>query len=178
MPTIQIMNPECPEETPSADLHMADRAKLLDSARLTIIDNGKAKARDLMLLIADELKLRYPLKSVDVFSKGSASRVINEEEVSAIAENSDLVIAGLGDCGACSACSLADALKMESAGIPSTVLISDVFLGHTASFAVTLGMPGYHSAAVPHPVSSKNQQQLATLASSVVDQVERQLSGK
>ena len=35
-----------------------------------------------------------------MFSKGSASRVINEEEVAAIAATSDAVIAGFGDCGA------------------------------------------------------------------------------
>lgn len=178
MSTIQLMNPEIAEEPPLAGLHMADRPGLHNGARLTLIDNGKAKARDLMLLIADELKQRYVLKSVDVFSKGSASRVINEEEVAAISEKSDVVIAGLGDCGACSACSLADALKMEGAGIPSTVLISDVFIGHIASFAVTLGMPGYHTAVVPHPVSSKNDDQLAAFATAVVDQVEQQLTGK
>ncbi len=36
--------------------------------------------------------------------------------------------------------------------------------GHVASFAVTTGMPGYHSAVVPHPVSSKDDAQLAKFA--------------
>ena len=87
------------------------------------------------------------------------------------------MIAGLGDCGACSTCSLGDALKMEGAGIPSTVLISDVFIGHIASVAVMMGMPGYHTAVVPHPVSSKNDDQLAAFAVLAVDQVRQQLVG-
>ena len=65
---------------------------------------------------------------------------------------------------------------MEGAGIPSTVLISDVFVGHIASFSVTMGLPGYHTAVVPHPVSSKDDQQLAVYAASVVDVIAGQLA--
>ena len=107
-------------------------------------------------MIADGLRERFPVASVEVFNKGAASRVIDDDEIAAIAASSDAVIAGLGDCGACSACSLGDALKMEGAGVPSTVLISDVFIGHIASFSVAMGLPGYHTAVVPHPVSSKD----------------------
>ena len=61
--------------------------------------------------------------------------------------------------------------------MPSTVLISDVFIGHVASFAVAMGLPGYHSAVVPHPVSSKDDAQLAAYAASVVDVIAAQLTG-
>ena len=64
---------------------------------------------------------------------------------------------------------------MESAGVPATVLISDVFSAHVASFAATLGMPGYHSAVVPHPVSSKDAAQLARYAAAVAPRVAEQL---
>ena len=177
MSTIQLMNPVIAEAPLPVGLRMAARPGLREGSRLTLIDNGKARARDLMLMIAEELKQRFTLGSVEVFIKGSASRVINEAEVAAIAATSDAVIAGLGDCGACSTCSLGDALKMEGAGIPSTVLISDVFIGHIASAAVTMGMPGYHTAVVPHPVSSKNNDQLAAFAVLAVDQVGQQLVG-
>jgi hypothetical protein len=64
---------------------------------------------------------------------------------------------------------------MEAAGVPSTVVISDVFVAHVASFAKTLGMPGYHNAVVPHPVSSKNDEQLRKFAAAVAQDVRRQL---
>jgi hypothetical protein len=177
MNMIELMIPEIAEEPPPTDLRMADRKEPTEGARLTLIDNGKPKSREIMLMIADGLRGRFPIASVEVFAKGSASRVIDDGEVASIAASSDMVLAGLGDCGACSACSLADALKMEGAGVPSTVLISDVFVGHIASFSVTMGMPGYHSAVVPHPVSSKNGEQLAAYAASVVDQITLQLTG-
>jgi hypothetical protein len=176
MATMQLLNPIVPEEAPPADLALAPRRDLAAGARLTLIDNGKPKARELMLMVADGLREHFPLTSVEVFNKGAASRVIDEAETAAIAASSDLVIAGLGDCGACSACSLGDALKMEGAGVPSTVLISDVFVGHIASFSVTMGLPGYHSAVVPHPVSSKDDEQLAAYAASVVDVIAGQLA--
>jgi hypothetical protein len=177
MATLDLMVPVVPEEPPPADLTMAPRRGFPDGARLTLIDNGKPRARELMLLIADGLRQRLPIADVAVFNKGSASRVIDEAEIAHIADTSDAVIAGLGDCGACSACSLGDALKMEGAGVPATVLISDVFIGHIASFSVTMGMPGYHNAVVPHPVSSKDDEQLAAYAASVVDVIATQLAG-
>ena len=40
-----------------------------------------------------------------------------------------------------------------------------------------MGLPGYHSAVVPHPVSSKDDTQLAAYADSVVDVIATQLTG-
>jgi hypothetical protein len=177
MASIELVCPELAEDPPPADQHLAPRQPLGAATRLTLIDNGKPRARQLLQMIADGLKARAGLASVRVVSKGSASRVIDDAEVADIAATSDAVIAGLGDCGACSACSLADAIRMERAGVPATVLISDVFTGHIASFAVTLGMPGYHSAVVPHPVSSKDDAQLARLAAAVTGQIAEQLAG-
>jgi len=177
MSIIEIMVPEIPDAPPPAGIHLAKRRPLPENARITMINNGKPKAKELMSMITEGLRARFPIGSVGIFSKGTASRVIDEDEIASIAASSDAVIAGLGDCGACSACSLGDAIKMEIAGVPSTVLISDVFIGNVASFAITMGMPGYHSAVVPHPVSSKDDAQLAIYAAAVVDQVALQLTG-
>ncbi|MFV0462585.1 MAG: UGSC family (seleno)protein [Nostocoides sp.] len=177
MATIDIMVPELADEPPPSDLRLAERRPLPDHARLTLVDNGKPKAAQLLSMIAEGLRHSHGISSVELYAKGSASRVLDDDEVASIAVSSDVAITGLGDCGACSACSLGDAIKMEAAGIPSTVLISDVFTGHVASFAVTMGMPGYHFAVVPHPVSSKDDGQLASYAAAVLDQVAFQLTG-
>lgn len=177
MATIELVSPVVIAEPPPATRQLAPRRALGIDTRLTLIDNGKPRARDLLLLIAAELQRCIGLTRIRVISKESASRVIDDAEAADIAATSDAVIAGLGDCGACSACSLADAIRMEQAGVPSTVLISDVFGAHVASFAATLGMPGYHSAAVPHPVSSKSDLQLARFAAAVAPRIAEQLAG-
>ena len=175
MAIIELVSPVPAAEPPLAGQRLAPRRALGAQTRLTLIDNGKPRARELLQMIARELEAFSGPAQVRVLGKGSASRVIDDAEVADIAATSDAVIAGLGDCGACSACSLADAVRMESAGIPATVLISDVFTAHVASFAATLGMPGYHSAVVPHPVSSKETAQLARYAAAVAPRVAEQL---
>lgn len=177
MSRIELLVPVVRDEGAPEVGTIAPRGRLRPGSRLTLIDNGKPKARLLLQLIAAGLQDRLDLGEVVVHAKGSASRVISEAEAADIAASSDLVIAGLGDCGACSVCSVADALRMEVAGVPSTVVISDVFMGHVASFAASQGFAGYRTAAVPHPVSSKSEDRLAVVARAVVDDVAEQLAG-
>lgn len=163
-----------PEE--NASFGYAPRGPLQYGARLVLIDNGKAKAKILLKYLAESLQKRLPIAQVEVYEKGQASRILDDEEVSNISSRADVVIAGVGDCGACSACSLADAIKMERVGVPSTVLITDVFLGNVAEFSNAIGFANYHSAVVPHPVSSKSDEKLKDYADSIVEVVIRQLT--
>jgi hypothetical protein len=72
---------------------------------------------------------------------------------------------------------LHDAVQIEQLGTPATVMITEPFQGLAASFAKTLGMPGYHNVQVPHPIASKDLEALRTLAKRVVDTAEAQLVG-
>ena len=176
MGAIELLVPVVLDEGPTVVGTPAPRRSLPPGARLTLIDNGKPRGRLLLELIAEQLRDRLDVGAVAVFAKGSASRVISAAEAAELAASSDAVIAGLGDCGACSVCSVGDALRMELAGVPSTVVISDVFAGHVASFAISQGFPGYQTVVVPHPVSSKSEGQIAAYATSVADQVVDQLT--
>ncbi|WP_321794715.1 UGSC family (seleno)protein [Caballeronia sp. J97] len=176
MTMIEIVVPEVTDAPPETQHKLAARAKGLSEARLTLIVNGKPKSKEMLEMIAERLKNKVSIAAVNFYQKPAATHVIDEEEVATIVESSDIVIAGLGDCGACSASSLADAVKMEIAGVPATVLITDVFTGNVASFAAAMGMPGYHTVTVPHPVSSKSDKQLEQYANAVVDQVVTQLT--
>jgi len=167
-PTITVHRPDI-EDPPVEPVTLAPRSELPEDARLLLVDNGKAKARDLLLYLAAELKQRLPIGSVEVVSKPSAGAPLEDDQVSELAARSDLVIAGLGDCGACSACSLQDALLFERAGVPSTVLITEVFIANIARFSQALGCPGYHSLVVPHPAATKSEAQLRQFAASVAD---------
>lgn len=178
MSTIEVVAPVFQDEAAPEQRSLADRPASLEGKRLTLIFNRKPKGKELLTMVGDRLRQRAGVASVELYTKAAASVMIDDSEVQAIADRSDIVITGLGDCGACSACSLADAIKMESAGVPSTILITDVFSGNCASFASAMGMPGYHTVAFPHPVSSKNDDQLARYAEKVVDQVIGQLTDK
>lgn len=175
--TIRVHRPVVPS-APAAPVELAPRSGVVEGARLLLVDNGKPRAGDLLGMLAEELGRLLPLGSVEMVSKPSAASPLADEEASEIAKRVDLVVTGLGDCGACSACSLHDALLFERAGVPATVLITDVFVSHVARFAVNLGAPGYHSLVVPHPAATKTDDQLGQLALSVAPAARDQLSSR
>jgi hypothetical protein len=173
--TIRVHRPVVDSE-PATPVDLAPRAPVADGARLLLVDNGKPRAWNLLEMLGEELRRLVPIGSVELVSKPSAASPLDDEEAAEIAKRADLVIAGLGDCGACSACSLHDALLFERQGVPATVLVTDVFVSHVARFAVNLGAPGYHSLVVPHPVATKSDDQLRQLARSVASAARDQLA--
>lgn len=175
MTEIKVLRPDAVLAAEKSTLRLAPRGPLA-GARLTIIDNGKPRARELLGGIAEQLTQRYGLGAVTVFSKPSASKVITEEEAVAIAETSDLALTGLGDCAGCSACSLQDAVLMERHGRASTVVISEPFVGLITSLSAKLGAAGYPVVVVPHPVSSKSAEALSSLAARVAERVATNLA--
>lgn len=70
-----------------------------------------------------------------------------------------------------------DAIQIEQLGTPATLVITEPFQGLAASFSATLGLPGYHNVQVPHPIASKDPEDLRELAKRVVATVESQLIG-
>ena len=60
--------------------------------------------------------------------------------------------------------------------MPATVVITDAFVGHVANFAAALGLPGYPTLVVPHPVSSKDHAHLERLAAGLAGAAAAQLS--
>lgn len=67
-------------------------------------------------------------------------------------------------------------MLLEEAGVPATVLITEPFQGIVASHAARLGAPGYHALVVPHPIWSRDDAGLASLARQVADAAVAQLT--
>ncbi len=96
MAEIIVHRPDVRAQPPAA-VEYARRSPLPAGAVLTLIENGKPRARDLMQLVASELQERVPIARVEVFSKSSAGKPIDAEDAKAIAAGSHLVITGVGD---------------------------------------------------------------------------------
>ena len=167
MTTIQVLSP-ARSVAEAVPVTLAERVAPSASTRLTLIDNGKAKGREILEMLAQELRALMPIGTVEVFAKTTgAGAPLPADVAAAIAARSDLVITAIGDCGACSACSLHDAIQMELHGVPATVLITDVFQRSVAAHAHALGADGYHTVVLPHPVSSRSDERLRTLVHGV-----------
>lgn len=152
------------EERPETVGKLAMRRVPTDGLRITILNNGKAKTLQLLNHVVDEIRRDYRVASVSVHSKPSAAFVVDSDSADRIAASSDLVIAGLGDCGACSSCSLHDALQMERMGVPAAVIITEPFIDVCSRTATRLGYPGYQPVVVPHPLASRSDEAIARIA--------------
>ena len=96
MAEITVLRPESPQPAPGR-IAYADREELPADARLIVIENGKPRARDLLLLVATEASRRLPIASVEVHSKPSTSRPIEADDATEMAARAHLVITGVGD---------------------------------------------------------------------------------
>ncbi len=75
----------------------APRGQVPTPAVLTVIENGKPKARELLQMVGEQLGHRIALARTDTFSKPSAAKPIDADEARLMAARSHLVITGLGD---------------------------------------------------------------------------------
>ena len=75
----------------------ARRAAITAPAVLTLIDNGKPKAREVLTYLADELARLLPIGRVDIHRKPSAAAPIDADTAKLLAARSRLVVTGLGD---------------------------------------------------------------------------------
>ncbi len=65
---------------------------------------------------------------------------------------------------------------MEGRGIPSMLVITEPFQPVVDAFAPTVGMDAYPAVAVPHPVSTLDDEALQKLATTIIDQAVTRLT--
>jgi len=100
MATITVYRPDTDSDAPRDTFAFAARTPpegMSGQAVLTIIENGKPQARQLLSLIAAGVRRRLPVATVDVFSKPTAAKPIDADEARMLAARSRLIITGLGD---------------------------------------------------------------------------------
>ena len=110
--------------------------------------------------MTEALNRHFPVTSVTVHSKPSAGSPLDNDIADRLAAEADLVLTGLGDCGACSSCSLIDALMMEQRGIPASVVITDPFIDVCSRIAARMGCASYRPVMIPHPAASRSAEWL------------------
>ena len=77
-------------EAPPAPVTLAERTG--EAGVLTLIENGKYRARELLRFLGQALDLEF-----EVFSKPAASKPIDADEARMLAARSRLVLTGIGD---------------------------------------------------------------------------------
>ena len=170
MAKVQLYRPDL-QDAPLPAAVIAPRLVPPDGFRITLINNGKPRTLQLLTYLAEAFGRQQAVRSVEVHSKPSAGSPIDEATANTIAARSDLVITGLGDCGACSSCSLVDALYMEKLGVPAAVVITDPFTDVCERVSRRMGFSGYPPIVVPHPAASRSDDWLRRRADECADRL-------
>jgi hypothetical protein len=135
------------------DTRLAAR-RPLDGAIVALVDNGKANGGLILSLIAEELSRRFGVRGVRTFTKDDAGTTVETSILAAVSSECDVAVTAIGDCGSCSAATLADTILLERAGIPAVGICSDAFRMSADAMAESYGFPGFDYVRMPHPLAS------------------------
>ena len=148
----------------------APRRASLDGARVGLLINTKTNARPFLDEVGRLLTERY---GVTVTKRTKTNFAVPEPEdiIKEMAQESDVVVTGVGDCGSCSAAAAADGVVLEAAGVPVAVIVTDSFRATADAMASLRGAPGYQYAVTAHPVAVLGEDQVKARAAEVLDDV-------
>ncbi|MGO2110929.1 MAG: UGSC family (seleno)protein [Pseudoclavibacter sp.] len=162
----------------TADHTLAPRPTSLRGATIALVDNTKPNATALLNAIADELKRRYGVGATPMYTKDYFGTPIRPELLEEVAGDCDAVITAVGDCGSCSAATVADGILFERAGVPAVSICSDAFRMSGSAMAQVQGFSGFEYLTVKHPVSSLNDAELRERAGSILPDIARILGAE
>jgi hypothetical protein len=145
------------------------RPAKLQGLRIGIIENTKKNAETVLVKLAEKLQAAYGMKAELVLSKPQRAPV-KDTQIVELKDKVDFVVAGIGDCGACSSGTLLDAIYLEKAGVPAIAIVTDAFHNTSREMAELWGVPNFRFVMMPHPLASLTPEQ--------VDQRASELAGK
>ncbi|HEX6195472.1 MAG TPA: UGSC family (seleno)protein [Jiangellaceae bacterium] len=167
-----LLDPTGMDERATEDT-LAPRPGSLRGLTVGLLDNTKVNATPLLQEIGDVLTSRYGAGSTRMYTKDYFGTPVKDDLLRQIAEECDVVVTAVGDCGSCSAATVADGILFERAGIPAVSICSDSFRMSGAAMARVEGFPGFEFLTVEHPMASLHAEQIRQRADKVVPDVVR-----
>src|SRR5262245_26464401 len=109
----------------------APRKTKLDGLRLGVLDNSKWNANKLLRGASAALGENIMFVAVNYYVKHNFSKDAAPELIKQIAQENDIVLTAIGDCGSCCSCCIRDAIELEKLGVPSAAIITTEFVRET-----------------------------------------------
>ena len=151
----------------------APRNTKLDGLRLGVLDNSKWNANKLLRGAVAALAENIMFAAVNYYVKHSFSKDAAPELIKQIAQENDVVLTAIGDCGSCCSCCIRDAIELEKLGIPCAAIITTEFVRETELLRRALGMPNFEAVVIDHPVSSITKVEISARVRQIKDQAEK-----
>ncbi len=168
----QLLDPTGMSDT-GADSTLAARTASLRGLTIGLLDNTKPNATLLLEEIAAELRRDAGAGQTRLFTKDYFGTPAGPELIDEIAGSCDVVITAVGDCGSCSAATVADGILLERAGVPTVSITSDTFFASGRAMARVQGFEGFEFCAVQHPMASLSRDEIRERARAVIPDVLR-----
>ena len=161
-----------------ADTHaVAPKVETLTGLRLGLLDNSKTNAEKYLKMVADILVDRFGVGEVRLYRKEALSKPAPPDVLDRLAQECDVAITGIGDCGSCSTNSVHDGIEIEKRGIPAVAICTEAFEPGLDALAKMRGMPDYRFALVPHPLGVLFDDELRQRAELAAPQVFEIMTG-
>lgn len=152
---------------------LSPRPVSLAGLTLGLLDNTKPNATRLLTEIGELLQARYGVGETKLYTKDYFGTPAKDELLAEIVRDVDVVVTAVGDCGSCSAATVADGLLLERAGIPTVSITSDSFLASGRAMAHVQGFPDFDFYATKHPVASLDTSELRARAEAAIPEILR-----
>lgn len=153
---------------------VAKRKSELGGLRLGILDNSKWNANKLLRGAAAALSEDISFASVNYYVKTHGfSTDAPAELIEQIAEENDIVLTAIGDCGSCCSCCIRDSIALEDRGVPTAPIITTEFVNETRLTRVAVGMPALAPVVIDHPVSSITDEEVAARVQVIKEQAQQ-----
>ncbi|OMQ16732.1 hypothetical protein A7K94_0200575 [Modestobacter sp. VKM Ac-2676] len=163
---------------PRAARGLAPRAPDLAGATVGLLENTKHNAAYLLDQLGAALIREHGVASVVRGTKAAFGQPVPEDMLNDFAQRCDVMVVGVGDCGACSASAVADGISFEEAGLPSAVICSDAYVATATAMAGVQGVPDYPYLTTRHPVAILDHDEVDERAGQLLPQVLTLLTGK
>jgi len=155
------------------DSTLSPRPTSLKGLTVGLLDNTKPNATLLLEEIGRELAEHYGIAGTRLYTKDYFGTPVKPELLEQIADEVDVVVTAVGDCGSCSAATVADGILFERHGIPTVSITSDSFLPSGRAMAKVQGFPGFDFTAVQHPMASLDAAEVRARALLVMPEIVR-----
>jgi hypothetical protein len=149
----------------------APRPASLKGARVGLLINTKQNAAPFLHEVGRLLLENYGVASLTERTKKNFAMPEADEVIKEMAEEADVIVTGVGDCGSCSAAAAADGVVFEAAGVPAAVIVTTSFRATTEAMAELRGAPGFPYATTEHPVALLDEDQVKERAARVLADV-------
>jgi len=151
---------------------LAPRKPALAGLRLGVLDNSKWNANKLLRGASAALSDGIGFAAVNYYVKHSFSKDAAPELIAQVAQENDVVLTAIGDCGSCCSC-IRDAVALEKLGVPSAAVITTEFVRETQLTRQALSMPDFEPVVIDHPVSSITPEEIDARVLQIREKAER-----